>query len=422
MNFNERIEDKLLEFFDHEAGEQKSIQGELYQKYHECHNGSEYSGEWEDYKYEANRNGYSVEYLVDLVQKYLDDNPDVFLGYKDSESDKIEFMSDLLKCTSADDVNELIGRFELQNEVEETLDFSKCSTTQKQLNTMEGLDEDLNWLIGWLTDHALPEWNDKYIDKLRNSLELLRPEVPIGVVSYESEKEWYRQNNKEANTDARPFFEAQDFIRKSIFSWIYQNPDLIGLNGNDLGKSVKETFTGESTLKDDLIECLRQWENENNLNFLAYRSNRHVLPEKKNFAFSDTKDLTNLTELDLSKYKLTELPKEIFYLTNLTKLDLSQNKLTEIPKEIGNLTKLTSLNLMKNKLTKIPKEIGNLTNLKTLNLYSNKLTEIPSEISNLTNLKTLNLYSNKLTEIPSEIGNLINLTKLIIGPNKIRID
>ena len=97
-------------------------------------------------------------------------------------------------------------------------------------------------MIGYLTDNALPEWSDEYIDKLRNSLELLRPKVPIGVVNSESNDEWHRQNNKEPNTDARPYFEAQNFIDKSIFTWIYQNPDLIDLNGKSLGKSVKEIF------------------------------------------------------------------------------------------------------------------------------------------------------------------------------------
>ena len=88
----------------------------------------------------------------------------------------------------------------------------------------------------------MPEWSDEYIDKLRNSLELLRPEVPIGVVSDETEEEWYRQNNKEQYPDDRPYYEAQEFIEKSIFSWIYQNPDLIDLKGKSLGKSVKEIF------------------------------------------------------------------------------------------------------------------------------------------------------------------------------------
>ena len=88
----------------------------------------------------------------------------------------------------------------------------------------------------------MPLWGDEYIDKLRNSLELLRPKVPIGVVNSESNDEWHRQNNKERFTDARAYDNAVEFIEKSIFSWIYQNPDLIDLNGKSLGKSIEEFF------------------------------------------------------------------------------------------------------------------------------------------------------------------------------------
>jgi hypothetical protein len=239
MNYDKIIEDKLLAFFDQETDNQKSIQGEIYRKYfgimHEYHGNG--SGNWEADKYKANLKGYSVEYLVDLVKQYLADNPDEFL---DLEDYKIELFNDLKKCASVDDVDDVIVGFEL-DEVPETLDFSKCTTTQEQLDSASIWDEDLNWLIGQLTDNALPEWGDEYIDKLRNSFEYFRLEAPIGVISNESEEEWYRQNNKEPDTFDRSV-EAQDFIDKSIFSWIYQNPDLIDLNGKSLGKSVKEIF------------------------------------------------------------------------------------------------------------------------------------------------------------------------------------
>jgi Leucine-rich repeat (LRR) protein len=41
-----------------------------------------------------------------------------------------------------------------------------------------------------------------------------------------------------------------------------------------------------------------------------------------------------------------------------------------MPVEIGQLTQLTTLNLSANKLTELPVEIGNLTQLITLNLYN----------------------------------------------------
>jgi len=394
MNFDKKIEEKLIAFFDEESGDQKSIQGELYRKYfgimHEYHGNG--SGNWEADKYGVNRKGYSVEYLVDLVQKYLDDNPDEFLDYEDY---KIELLNDLPKCNSVEDVDELINQFELY-EVEKTLDFSKCTTTQEQLDSASIWDEDLNWLIGHLTDNALSEWSDETKDKLRNSFEYFRLETPIGVISDESEEEWYRQNNIEPDTfDCS--VEAQEFIDMSIFSWIYQNPDLINLNGNNLGTNIKEIFTKyQVTSLTGWVKKIRDFDND--------------LPRSE-------KDLTSLTTLNLGFKNLTDLPIEIFNLTNLTSLNLQDNNLTKLPKEIGNLKKLTSLKLSMNKFTKLPKEIFNLTNLTSLSLSANYFTKLPKEIGNLKKLTTLRLSNNKLTKLPKEIFNLTNLTTLILSHN-----
>ena len=73
MNFDKKIEEKLLEFFDQEGydfhrqgnrdGEEQSVQGELYRKYnsifHEVY-GNGYDN-WEEYIYKANLNGYSLQ-------------------------------------------------------------------------------------------------------------------------------------------------------------------------------------------------------------------------------------------------------------------------------------------------------------------------------------------------------------------------
>ena len=60
MNFDKKIEEKLLEFFDQESGDQKSIQGELYRKYYGIINEDQVD-EWIAYKYRVNLKGYSVE-------------------------------------------------------------------------------------------------------------------------------------------------------------------------------------------------------------------------------------------------------------------------------------------------------------------------------------------------------------------------
>ncbi|BBM84484.1 leucine-rich repeat domain-containing protein [Candidatus Uabimicrobium amorphum] len=129
--------------------------------------------------------------------------------------------------------------------------------------------------------------------------------------------------------------------------------------------------------------------------------------------------LTNLTTLDLSYTQLRELPKEIGQLANLSTLSLTDTQLSELPKEIGQLTNLTTLDLSYNKLSELPKEIGQLTNLITLNLPYNKLSELPKEVGQLTNLITLNLSYNQLSGLPKEIGRLTNLTSLHLSYNKL---
>ncbi|MEN6551494.1 MAG: COR domain-containing protein [Methanobacterium sp.] len=123
--------------------------------------------------------------------------------------------------------------------------------------------------------------------------------------------------------------------------------------------------------------------------------------------------------LDLSHYRLTQLPPEITKLKNLTKLSLSQNLLTQLPPEIGELENLTELDLSYNRLTQLPPEIGKLKNLKILNLTRNQITQLPPEIGELKNLKSFYLTSNQLPQLPSEIRNLKNLRALYLSINQL---
>ena len=72
---------------------------------------------------------------------------------------------------------------------------------------------------------------------------VFRPEVPIGVISDESEEEWHRQNKgNESTITGRDEMNAQSFIESSIYNWIYQNLDLIGLDGNPLNVNISDIF------------------------------------------------------------------------------------------------------------------------------------------------------------------------------------
>ena len=129
--------------------------------------------------------------------------------------------------------------------------------------------------------------------------------------------------------------------------------------------------------------------------------------------------LTNLTALDLSRNQIEVIPPEIRYLTNLTKLSLYSNRIAIIPESIGSLTKLTELYLYSNQVSAIPESIGQLTNLTALFLAKNQITAIPESIGRLTNLASLFLSRNQITDIPESIGRLTNLTELFLAHNQI---
>jgi small GTP-binding protein len=139
-----------------------------------------------------------------------------------------------------------------------------------------------------------------------------------------------------------------------------------------------------------------------------------IIEKKYNIDWSNPKDLTNLTELDLSINQITDIS-FLKDLTNLTELDLSSNQITDYS-FLKNLTSLTYLDLSSNKITDIS-FLKNLTTLTALGLSSNQITDY-SFLKDLTSLTYLDLSSNKITDI-SFLKDLTNLTKLDLSRNQI---
>ena len=83
--------------------------------------------------------------------------------------------------------------------------------------------------------------------------------------------------------------------------------------------------------------------------------------------------LLNITSLDISEKKLTEIPDEICKLENLTELNLNYNYLTELPKDIGNLSQLHSLGISCQFLHDLPESIVKINKLKELYHLESKL-------------------------------------------------
>jgi internalin A len=218
-----------------------------------------------------------------------------------------------------------------------------------------------------------------------------------------------------------------NLIDKTLVEWLdffKQHHKELGLNLNEtelnyldellgIKKEVEQVVTQQIekkttkvVSKDDWLKGLILWAKESGIK-------KEKFPRK-------AEDFLNLTCLDLSNTKLSELPESIGNLTNLTKLVLEGNQLNTLPNSIGNLKNLTFLSLGKNQLSEFPNSIGNLTNLTFLGLSGNQLREFPDLIGNLTNLTYLGLGGNQLSELPDLIGNLTNLMQLKLSGNQLR--
>lgn len=127
----------------------------------------------------------------------------------------------------------------------------------------------------------------------------------------------------------------------------------------------------------------------------------------------------NLTSLDLSGLRLSEIPREVFTLKQIKQLIMKHNQLAEIPKEIIYLPNLIYLDVSHNHLTDLPFQMKDLAPLRHLNVSHNQIKELPYEIQELTQLGHLDLSYNELITIPSEIEALINLGHLDLSNNSL---
>jgi hypothetical protein len=122
-------------------------------------------------------------------------------------------------------------------------DISKCNATQEQLDNATLYDELLNDTKSWLQDHPLDEWDQKFQQKLQDTLETARPTVPLGVVS-DGHWEIFDKEHGTVGTDGWSNYddENSNFVNAQIVYWIYRNPDLIDISNTPLNKSIETIF------------------------------------------------------------------------------------------------------------------------------------------------------------------------------------
>jgi hypothetical protein len=186
--------------------------------------------------------------------------------------------------------------------------------------------------------------------------------------------------------------------------------------------AADETFVVRSILdqcgfKDESPEKRAVFENGKVISFDL--SNKDVAKDGIKNIPSDIGKLTSMKTFICKSNNLMMLPPEIGNCAALVKLDLSSNSLMELPLEIGRLSNLEQLDLRYNQLEALPYTIGYLKQLKVLRLWSNKLKNLDPAIANLPFLKELYLKDNRLTDLPENVTYMRLLSYIDIIGNKI---
>ncbi|XP_058871613.1 leucine-rich repeat and calponin homology domain-containing protein 4-like isoform X1 [Acipenser ruthenus] len=131
-------------------------------------------------------------------------------------------------------------------------------------------------------------------------------------------------------------------------------------------------------------------------------------------------DLSDITQADLSKNRLSELPEELCQLISLETLNMYHNCARSIPDSIGNLQALSYLNISRNQLTFLPAYLCHLP-LKVLIASNNKLSALPDNIEAMGNLRQLDVSCNEIQSLPPQIGSLESLRDLSVRRNNITV-
>ncbi|XP_069496213.1 leucine-rich repeat and calponin homology domain-containing protein 1 isoform X2 [Ambystoma mexicanum] len=134
---------------------------------------------------------------------------------------------------------------------------------------------------------------------------------------------------------------------------------------------------------------------------------------------SQSHDLSDTVQTDLSKNRLAEVPMEVCHFVSLEALNLYHNCIKCIPDAIGHLQMLTYLNVGRNQLSSLPACLCGLP-LKVLIASNNKLGCLPEEIDQLQHLMELDVSCNEITLLPRQIGRLKSLRELNIRRNYIQ--
>ena len=216
------------------------------------------------------------------------------------------------------------------------------------------------------------------------------------------------------------YFEKLGCIKISSKIQMFQNLTTLSLFRNDLTK-IPDSISKITCLKKVNFAHNRLMEMPN------FPKSLEDLDISSNFIPRITIELQDMPKLDralLSCNEISEVwPSAFDGNDSLTQLDISKNKLTRFPESIENLQKLEWLDLSRNSIQNFRENIlenaGLVSSLRALYIAYNELTmESIKIISGLKNVDTLNLSGNFLQTLPEELGNLKFLHTIWLTNNR----
>ena len=184
-----------------------------------------------------------------------------------------------------------------------------------------------------------------------------------------------------------------------------RSTSIIQCNGNGVGKEALNNLF--KTLPMDVI-------------FFKLTNTNLTTLETKFFSTS----IMKLTQLDLEKNKLTEVPKNLSgVFPSLVRLKLQKNQIAELKSsDFVSLTKLTLVDIQGNKLTQIgPGVFASNSKLEQILLSSNNIETISeSAFDGLNALKTLRINGNKIKSLKKGVFKGLPKVTLSLARNSIQ--
>ncbi|EPZ31094.1 hypothetical protein O9G_001005 [Rozella allomycis CSF55] len=206
-------------------------------------------------------------------------------------------------------------------------------------------------------------------------------------------------------------FQAENDKYNSLDLSFIQDPEIVKTRLS-AAKNTKYISLSNSKFNDSALELIScQGESIRTLD-LSGTDTKRITINLSNLQF--------LAELNLSKNRISELPKELVYLENLKKLSIAKCAFESLSfQQFEKLKALTHLDVSFNRIQCLPDNF-NLPHLVNLNARGNQLTCIPNSIKHLKCLIKLDLSKNDIVEFEPIIWRNQSIQILNLSENKIK--